>query len=617
MAKTTTRPSSADPEHPELDRARLRERVVADLEAMPGLRELLEELELYPDLEAELDEVVPPLLCSPAPSRKVRRKYGVRFDVDEVRRFLEFALRLRHTKGRWAGSRFVPDLWQVVYVIGPVFGWRKKDGNRLVRTLYLEVPRKSGKSSLSAVLALFLLMADSNLAEGRLFEPGAEVYSAATTTRQAKEVFRPAEVMARRSPAIGNRLGIRSDEMLVYERTASRFEVLSGVPAKAEEKMGLNVSGVVIDELHVHKDRRLVDTLESATPARTQPLVVFITTAGLDSPGTIYDEKRELAERIATGDLEDPTTWAAIWSIPEELRDRWDELDVIRRANPGFGKSVSIEYLEAELVKARASDAKRLSFLRLHLNLRTGSSTAFLPLERWKDSGAFLTPTEAELARDYPVAYAGLDLSASTDLTAAVLVFPRWVDDPADPDFEVEVLEVLVRAWCPEASLARRDPVEAGLFASWIAKGVLRTTPGETVDYDVVEEELFALADRFELRRLHFDRWGSKQIVTHLRDGGLDVFEMGQGFASMSPALKELERLVLEKRLRHGGNPLLRWAVSGLVVAQDPAGNVKPDRTKSRTRIDPVVALTMAVDAYSRRETETTSAYEDRGVVIA
>lgn len=587
----------------------------AQLASMPGLRELLEEMALWPDFDAELARCQPPRFVSPAPSREMRRRHGAWFSPDEVGRFLSFCRKLRHTKGsRWAGRPFVPDLWQVLYVIAPVFGWRRRDGNRLYTELWLEVARKAGKSTLCAALLLYLLTADSNLTAGRLAEPGAEVYSAASTARQAKEVFRPAEQMARRSPALRSRLAIRTDEALIYERTASRYEVLSGVASKAEEKMGLNPSGYVVDEVHVHKSRDLIETIESAVGAREQPLGVLITTAGLDVDGTVYAEKHAYAEAVATGDVKDARTWVAIWSIAPDDVERWDQPDVWRKANPGLGVSPTIDYLEDAAQKARESEPKRLAFLRLHLNHRTSSVSRWLPIEPWDRSGAFLVPDG--LPEPGRVAYAGLDLARSIDMAAITLVLPRYDRDPEDADRQVEVLDVVVRAWTPAGRLRDRPPRDRALLEDWIRRGFVSVSPGEVIDYDHIEQELFRIADELDLQRLHFDRWGSKQLVGHLMDGGLNVFEMGQGYASFSPAMKEAERLVYERRLRHGGSPLLRHAIQVLAVQQDAAGNVKPDRDRSTGFVDSWVALVMAVDAWSRAGGLQVSVYEERGLEV-
>jgi phage terminase large subunit-like protein len=598
-----------------LDPAERRARVEADMAAMPGLRKAIEGMGLYADLDAEIGRCIPPMYVSPVPNRECRRRYGIFFSTDEVVRLLAFSRRLRHVKGsQWAGHAFVPDLWQVIYVLGPVFGWRQKDGNRYFRELFLEVPRKNGKSSLSAVLALYLLMADSNLLAGRLYEPGAEVYAAATTTKQARNVFSPAEQMARRSPSISRRLGMRANESLVYERTLSRFEVISGDPSKAEEKMGGNVSGAIIDETHVHRDARLIETIESGTVGRAQPLVAHLTTAGSDTEGTIYAEKHDLALAIAKGEVTDIRTWAVVYTVPDDLLDRWDDPEVWQAANPGLRISVSVEYLEDSAAKARRSERKRLAFLRLHLNVRTSTVSRWVDLDLY-DRGC------AYIAAPWPtvkgkVGYGGLDLSSSLDLSALAVVVPMWVPDPADPAFEIEILEVILRAWTPRDRLASRPPRERELFGRWAQAGWLRLCPGETIDYDEIEAEAILLADELELERLSFDRWGSKQLVNHMRDGGLRVAEVGQGFAGISPAMKETEKIIAEGRFRTGGNPLLRYAFENLAVEMDAAGNIKPNRAKSSGHVDPAVAVVMAIDGYARAMF-TESVYEERGMASA
>lgn len=595
MTKTTTQRSSA------------RDR----LAALPGLRDLLLELNFYEDLEAELDRCAAPRFASPLPSKR-QRADGVYFSIEEVRRFLVFCTKLRHVKGRWDGLRLIPDLWQVLYIDAPLFGWRRADGNRIYSTLFEEIPRKNGKSTSSSAKALYLLMADSNLKAGRMAEAGAEVYAAATTTRQAKEVFRPAEQMARRSPALAKRLAVLKDKELIYESTASRFEVLSGVSDKAEEKMGLNPSGAVIDELHVHKSRKLVDTIESGTAARDQPLIVYITTAGVDDPGSIYTEKRDYAEKIATGDLADEAWLVAIYTIDDD-DDPFDERSWAK-ANPGLDRSVSREYLRRKAREAKNSPAALNSFLRLHLDVRTGQVTRWIALDAWDRCGARWLRHDLEELRGRR-AYGGLDLASSTDLAALAFVLPRWAPDPEDREMEIEILDVIVRAWTPAGTLDDRATRDRAPYRAWVEGGHLLTSPGAVIDYDEIEQEVFELADLLEVQRLNFDRWGSKQIIQHMRDGGVPVMEMGQGFASMSPAMKEAERLILEGRVAHGADPLLRWAVGSLAVVQDAQGNIKPDRDASTGRIDPFVALVMAIDAYTR-DAHGDSIYEERGVEV-
>lgn len=579
-----------------------------------------------PELVEELLELQPPKWFSPPPAEELEAV----FSLPAVDRVLRFARRLRHIKGRrWARRPFEPDLWQVVFVLAPLFGWLRVDEEgRLVRlftALYLEVPRKNGKSTLAAMIALYLLTADR--------EPGAEVVAAAADKEQARAVYDVSYRMAKGSPALRRRCRIGTRAISV-ESTSSSYKVLS---ADGWRKHGLNLHGAVIDELHVHRNREMVDTLETSTGSRTQPLVATLTTAGVDDPGSIYTEKRDLAEKAARElhttehvdpkddetplrdlvevRLADPTTLVVIYTVDANA-DPFEEA-TWKTANPGFGRSLLPSYMASQAIKAKGAASRLNSFLRLHLNVRTGQVTRWLALDRWDRSGAaaVVTPFPALEGR---VGYAGLDLASSTDLASLVVVLPVWVPDPEDPDHLIEELEVLVRAWTPEGTVEARAERDRAPYLDWIRDGWLLTTPGDVIDYDVIEAEIAKLGSWLDLRRLHFDRWGSKQLIGHVRAelGEARVFEMGQGFASMSAPLKEAENLVLAGRVRHGANPLLRWAVASLAVAVDAAENVKPDRDRSTGRIDPFVAFVMALDAWTR-DPSGRSVYEEQGLETA
>lgn len=567
----------------------------------------------YPDIDERLGELVAPRFVSQPPTRQVRRELGLTFELAEVDRFLRFCRRLRHIKGsRWAGRPLELDLWQVVYVVAPLFGWRRRDGTRLYRRMWLEVPRKNGKSTLSAAINLFLLVADR--------EPGAEVYAAATDRRQAREVFDVAKAMVLASPWLSKHLEVLRDA-IVYPAKWSKFEVLS---ADADRKHGMNVHGGSIDEVHVHKSRDLIEVIETGTGSRENPLLCAITTAGVDDPGSIYTERHDEAEKVARGELDDPELHVVIYTI-DEGDDPFAESSW-RKANPGYGTSVRPDYLAGEARKAKNTPARLNTFLRLHLNVRTGQHTRWITLDVFDRSGArWLTVDERDLAGRE--AYGGLDLSSSVDLTAAVFVVPAvermaLPGDPENPESDVveqdvEVLDVIVRAWTPAGTLTERERRDRAPYREWVARGLLLTSPGDVVDYDDVERELFLVAGGipkgFErlapaepytgvtlaLQALNFDRWGSKQLVNHLEDGGLNVWQMGQGFADMTAPMKAVERLWLQGRIR-STHPLLRWALGALAVKQDAAGNLKPDREHSTGRIDVFVAFVMAVSAWMR-----------------
>lgn len=573
----------------------------------PGL---LERLELpdekrgvpwWDDFDEQLAELVWPRWSSPAPST-AQRAAGVYFDVDAVVRFLRFCALLRHIKGRrFARKPFIPDLWQVIHVLGPVFGWKQANGLRLYTELYLEVPRKNGKSTLVAAIGLYLLIADD--------EPGAEIYSVAKDRGQARAVWAVGALMARAAPKLRRRLRIpphpeQRGDKVAFDKTNSVWTVL-GKDRLGAKHHGLNIHGYLIDELHTITDPELIGTIETGTGSREQPLGVIITTAGIESESPVWTIKRDFAIKVSERAIEAPSSWSVIFAAdPKAQADgTWVKPEVWISANPGYGRSVRPEYLKRMAAGARSNPVDRDRFLRLHLGIPTEASVGYIELPTWDRSAGLVIETELYGNE----AYGGLDLSDSRDLCAFVGVVPDAAGD----------LDLVARIWTPEATLHSRAMRDRADYVRWADEGWLILCPGETIDYDQVEEELRVVNTLFDLRAVNYDRWGSKQLRDHLDDAGVEVWDMGQGFASMSAPMKDTARIVTERRLRHGGHPVLRYACAGMKALQDPAGNVKPDRKRSTSRIDPMAALIMAIDAFTRREQGGRSVYEDRGVEVA
>jgi phage terminase large subunit-like protein len=520
-----------------------------------------------------------PLYQSPLPPDQP----GARFDQPAVDKVVKALRALRHTKGKWAGSRFELEDWQLEHIVSPIFGWKGPDGNRIIRTAWIELPRKNGKSTISSALALVLLCADG--------EMGAEVYAAAGSTDQALIVFGAAREMARATPALSGKLRLMK-KVITAPTTGGVFRVLSRM---ADTAHGLNVSGAVIDEVHVHKSRDLIDAIETGTGSREQPLVIFITTADQGEMGTIYGEKHEYAVNLANRTITDPTFYGAVWAA-DESDDPFDER-TWRKANPGLGVTVNTDYLVKEAQRARVSPSYYPTFQRLSLNLRVRSEARFLHLADW-DRTAGLVSAEKLLGR---TCYAGLDLASTTDIAAFVLLFP-------DPDGRS--YDVLWRFWVPQENIherGRRDKVD---YASWVAQGLITATPGNVIDYSAIRSEIISLGLQYNIRDIAYDRWGATQLSQDLDNEGFTIVPMGQGFASMSPPTKELERLVLERKIRHGGNSVARWMCGNAVVRTDPAENLKLDKAKSTGRIDGLVALVMALDRAIRNPS---SVYEQAG----
>lgn len=496
---------------------------------------------------------------------------------------------LRHVKGEWSGEPFKLDAWQKEKIIRPLFGWKNADGTRRFRTAYIEIPRKNGKSTLSAGIALYLLFMDS--------EPGAEVYSAAADRDQASIVFDVAKMMLDASPQLRRRCDVWK-KAIVVKSTQAVYRVLS---ADAPTKHGLNASGVIFDELHAQPNRELWDVLTTATGARRQPLVVAITTAGYDRDSICW-EQHEYARQVLAGIVHDPAYFAFIAAAEET--DDWQDEAVWMKANPGLGSSVKLEYLRNQAAKALHVPAYQNTFRRLHLNQWTQQESRWLDMSAWEACGA---PVNLKLLEG-ATCYGGLDLASTSDVAAFVLVFPSEAGDD-------ERYQVLARFWIPEEGMQERSRRDRVPYDAWVRDGLITATAGNVIDYEYIVRDIERLAELYKIAEIAFDRWGAFQVSQALTGAGLTMVGFGQGFASMAPPTKELLRLVLDGKLAHGGNPVLRWMADNMIVQQDAAGNVKPDKAKSREKIDGMVAMIMGLDRAIRHGAAERSVYETRGVL--
>jgi phage terminase large subunit-like protein len=534
----------------------------------------------------------PPKVQTPNPGEAP----GARFDPGRVDRVLRSFHLLRHTQGKWAGRPLDPDPWQVAYILAPVFGWVRWDDEadgyvRIVRKLYVDVPRRNGKTTLSGGIAVYMMAADG--------EPGAQVYAAATSEKQARFTFDPIRQIAERAPALkGN---VRAfTKKITHPASGSYFTVVSSV---AEAMHGANVHAGIIDELHVHKSPDLVETIETGTGSRRQPLVVIITTADDGRQESIYDRKRQYIEQLARGALHDPDTYGVVWAA-EPDDDPFAEA-THRKANPGYGVSPSAAYLRGAAAEAQQSPADLAKFLRLHLGIRTKQSTRFVTMESW-DANASMVDEQALKGRD---CWGGLDLASTSDLCALCWLFPNDQDG---------TLDALWRFWTPEDNLKALDKRTAGAASRWVREGWLVATPGNVADYDWISEQIARDRDAFRVRSIGYDPWNASQLTNTLVAERAPMVKVRQGFATMSPVMKEIQRLTLQGTaelpvLRHGGNPVVRWCVDNLAVAMDPAGNVKPDKANSGDKIDGVSALATAMAEVVARPPKRKSRYGDDG----
>ena len=512
-------------------------------------------------------------------------------DEQKAQRAANFINCLKHTKGHWRGVPFDLLPWQD-QIIKDVFGTVKENGYRKYNTAYVEIPKKQGKSELAAAIALYLTCGDN--------EWGAEVYGAAADRQQASIVFDVAVEMVEQCPALKKRIKpIMSVKRLVYKPTGSFYQVLS---AEAFTKHGLNVHGVIFDELHAQPNRELFDVLTKGSgDARLQPLFFLITTAGNDRNSICY-EVHQKAQDILDGRKIDHTFYPVIYGIAEN--DDWSSEANWFKANPSLNHTVDIEKVRAAFQSAKENPAEENIFRQLRLNQWVKQSIRWMPMDKW-DECSFPVDLDHLKGRE---CFAGLDLSSTTDITAFVLVFP--------PSSEDEKYEVVPYFWIPEENLklrVRRDHVP---YDVWEQQGYVKTTEGNVVHYGFIETFIEELGTKYNIKEIAFDRWGAVQMVQNLEGMGFTVVPFGQGYKDMSPPSKELMKITFEKKLAHGGNPVLRWMMDNIFVKTDPAGNIKPDKQKSTEKIDGAVALIMALDRTIRHKGESGSVYDNRGILI-
>ena len=494
--------------------------------------------------------------------------------LSRAERVIRFCECLPITSGTLAGRKLKLRPWQKE-IIESIY--KTDRGKRKVRTALITMPRKNGKSQLAAALALCHLLGPES-------EPRGQVYSAAADREQAAIIFKEMEAIILRIPEFETRCHIQSFHKRITDtQTGSEYHAMSSDCRKA---LGLSPSFICYDELAQAKDRELFDNLVTGTGARKEPLAIVISTQSPD-PNHIMSELVDYGLKIDEGTLPpDPTFHYTIYTAPEDA-DPWDE-SVWFQCNPALDDFRSLEEMKNFAETAQKIPAKENTFRNLYLNQRVDAAA------RWISSVDFdqcvgeipdLTGREC---------YGGLDLSSTQDLSALSLCFaPLHEDDP---------FYILGYAWCPSEAIQERSKRDRVPYDVWKRQGYIESTPGQVVDYGFILSRIDELAKTFDLKAILFDRWGATKIVQELTDRGMTVIEFGQGFASMSPPTKEIEKLILERKVRFPENPALRWCFSNVICESDAAGNLKPSKKRSKEKIDMVTASIMSLDGAIRNQ---------------
>lgn len=496
--------------------------------------------------------------------------YPYSFDPAKAERVAKFLQLLPHTKGKWAGKRERVKLepWQIFSVCIP-FGWlRKKDGTRRFRTILVFVPRKNGKSIIGGGIGLYMLTADG--------EFGAEVYSGATTEKQAWEVFRPAKLMVERTPDLAEHYGVDVNASNICRlEDGSRFEPVIGKPGD-----GSSPSCAIVDEYHEHQDSTLFDTMETGMGAREQPMMLVITTAGSNIGGPCHQLVRD-SERMLEGVIQRDDLWPAMYTIDDG--DDWTSESVLIKANPNFGVSIGADFLLARQRDAMQSAAKQATFRTKHLNEWVGAKNAWLNMLRWKQC----LPRKSLAELEGRPCFIGLDLASKIDIAGNLLVFPPVEGDP--------LWHVHGRYYLPDARVIEELDSNTARYREFDALGLLTLTDGEVIDFEVIKEDLREFAGRFDVQQVAYDPWQATQLAQEMQGEGMLMVEVRQTVQNISEPMKELEALVLRKVLAHGDCPILTWMASNVLAKLDVKDNIYPNKERPENKIDGIVGLIMAL----------------------
>jgi phage terminase large subunit-like protein len=508
------------------------------------------------------------------------------YDKEEAEKAVGFIETfITHTKGQLAGTPLILEPWQKK-IVKDVFGWKnKKTKLRKYRMVFISVPRKNGKSTLTAAIGLYLLFADS--------ERGSEIFSAAADRQQAGIMHEIAKQMILNNPELSKRAKIFRNS-ITNESKGNFYQAIS---SDSNTKHGFNANGILFDELHAQKTRDLWDTLLTSTGSRRQPLTIAITTSGYDRQ-TICYEIYQYAKDIRDGILEDESFYPVIYEA--EDKDDIQDPEVWKKANPNYGISLRKDYMERESQRAIDTPSYLNTYKRLHLNIWTDSLTAWIGQKEW---------SECEGKIDYDKlkgkkCWAGLDLASTRDVSALVLLFK-----------EDEKFIVVPYFFVPKDNAKKRSEKDKVDYVTWINQGHMIGTEGDVADYNFIKHKIMELATTYNIQSICYDRWNASQLIIDIQEEGINCDGFGQGYRSMSAPTKEFEKLILGKQILHDGNPVLNWMLSNVAIMEDPAGNIKCARNKSKDKIDGIISTIMSLGSFMTEE-DTDSVYDQRGLLI-
>lgn len=533
-------------------------------------------------------------------TRSKGKGFPYRFDPEAARKACTFIELLPHVKGKWAAKseRLVLAPWQV-FKTACLFGWlRKKDGLRRFRKALILEPRKNGKSAWAAGVGLYMLALDG--------EHGSEVYSGATTEKQAWEVFRPARLMALKTPALLSAAGIEVNASNLHIlANGSRFEPMIGRPGD-----GSSPHCAIIDEYHEHDTDDMVSTMETGMGAREQPLMLVITTAGSNVAGPCYQMVVE-ARRMLDGITDDPELFALMYGIdaphgkPEDpdyaQGDDWTKPETLRKANPNFDVSVKGEFLLAQQRDAINNARKASAFRTKHLNEWVFAKEAYFNVAKWMASADPSLRMEDFAGQPCTV---GLDLASKVDIAASAFLFRKPTGGFA----------AFGKFYLPEKTI---ELEATGNYATWTRAGRLIQTDGDMIDHGRILDDLVEASQRFTIESIGYDPAQATMLVTEMQAAGLPVFEFRHTVLNMSEPMKEVEALIRGGKIAHDGDPCFAWQIGNVVAKEDAKDNVYPRKERAENKIDGAVALIMAMGRQMVGESAVFSPWDDPAFSLA
>lgn len=533
-------------------------------------------------------------------AKEKSKKFRYRFDKDLAEKAAKFIQLLPHTKGEWAFKRMPITLepWQL-FIVCSAFGWVQKVTKlRRFREVYTEIPRKNGKSAISAGVGLYCFTCDD--------EFGAEVYSGATTEKQAWEVFRPARLMCKRTPALCDAFGVEVNASNMNRpEDGARFEPLIGNPGD-----GASPSCAVVDEYHEHDSDALYTTMLTGMGSRRQPLMWAITTAGYNIDGPCYDKRREVIEML-NGTVPNDELFGVIYTVDEG--DDWTDPNVLRKANPNMGVSVYSEFLLSQQKRAMNNARQANVFKTKHLNIWVSARAAYFNLVSWRNCED--ETLSAEQFEGQPC-YLGFDLARKLDMNSMVSVFTR------DKDGKRHYYCISPQFWVPYDTVYSTDTDRqrtAERFQKWVNTGHLEVTDGAEIDYRVILEAAKAVNRQNPVEESPIDPHGATNLSHQLADEGLSPITIVQNYTNMSDPMKELEAAIESGRFHHDGNPIMTWCISNVVGKNLPGNDdvVRPIKEQNENKIDGAVALIMAIGRAMLPDTgEDLSGFYDNPIMV-